>query len=683
MVAQAGLLAESNPSLAMLLALEADRLRPDPDSLGALETALVARPELLDTVHADTRYVHVLPDFSDPTGARIAGGTNDGRIVVEDTVSGLVVEEWKVSDGPVTGWGSPGQRYVAVPAGTEVLVRDPDGSVRTLVDDGVASAIIGFVPITGSPARPNEVWVATESGVRVVDVASGSTLRTLAVSAALISLSGDGTRLAVESSGPPWTVTVIDAETGKDVGPTVDLESSYGISLDQSGTRLALGSFGNGDVHLVDVTTGRTLGEPLLGENLRFAFNASGSRLAAASSTGVIRVFDTATGSAVGRDLKVGEGAVGLAFSSDDKTLLAISPGGDIQVLDLAGRSKLSRPVVWDHVWAAAFSPDGTILAMPSTLDNDVALVDAATGEIQRVLHPAQHFLNWGQGVTDGVFRPAFSPDGTAIAIGSAASDGNAAEIEIFSVSDGRSLRRLPVPGVPFLGEPLAWSPDGRVIAATSAHEGVIRVDSTTGARLDDVALPRPLLVWQLAYDADGRLLVSASFGTTLVYDSSGHLIDTYADISFATWAPSGSVVLPGYTTGAIKLIDVTTGKQDGQTFAGPKTFTVPAVSPDGRRGVAITGTNVLRLWDVETGDTIGVPILLSSEGAWNAVSNGTIAVASDPEHHGMAIWDLDPAVWRVRACEAAGRNLTHDEWARFLPESEPYHATCAQYPAG
>ena len=48
-----------------------------------------------------------------------------------------------------------------------------------------------------------------------------------------------------------------------------------------------------------------------------------------------------------------------------------------------------------------------------------------------------------------------------------------------------------------------------------------------------------------------------------------------------------------------------------------------------------------------------------------------------------MMIWDLDPAVWRVRACEAAGRNLTHDEWTKFLPEGEPYHVTCPQYPAG
>ena len=48
-----------------------------------------------------------------------------------------------------------------------------------------------------------------------------------------------------------------------------------------------------------------------------------------------------------------------------------------------------------------------------------------------------------------------------------------------------------------------------------------------------------------------------------------------------------------------------------------------------------------------------------------------------------MILWDLDPAAWRVRACESAGRNLTKDEWQNFLPEGEPYHATCPQYDPG
>ena len=43
-------------------------------------------------------------------------------------------------------------------------------------------------------------------------------------------------------------------------------------------------------------------------------------------------------------------------------------------------------------------------------------------------------------------------------------------------------------------------------------------------------------------------------------------------------------------------------------------------------------------------------------------------------------VWDLDMASWADVACQAAGRNMTRQEWAQFLPH-DPYRATCAQWP--
>ena len=120
-----------------------------------------------------------------------------------------------------------------------------------------------------------------------------------------------------------------------------------------------------------------------------------------------------------------------------------------------------------------------------------------------------------------------FSPDGTQIAVGSAAKRSGPAEIEVFSVPDGRSLRRLPVPGVPFIGEPSRWSPDGRAHRG-AYHEQVIEVDSTTGERLDDLALPGLEGVGQVADGDDGRLLVAGGLpGTAFVSDASGFLLKT------------------------------------------------------------------------------------------------------------------------------------------------------------
>ncbi len=92
--------AESNPGQSMLLALEADRLRPGRDTLGALKATLVARPAVTNRVAGDTPFVHVV---GDPNGTTISGGTWDGRVVVEELATGRVVDEWKITDGPVVG----------------------------------------------------------------------------------------------------------------------------------------------------------------------------------------------------------------------------------------------------------------------------------------------------------------------------------------------------------------------------------------------------------------------------------------------------------------------------------------------------------------------------------------------------------------------------------------------------
>ena len=108
--------------------------------------------------------------------------------------------------------------------------------------------------------------------------------------------------------------------------------------------------------------------------------------------------------------------------------------------------------------------------------------------------------------------------------------------------------------------------------------------------------------------------------GIAFVFDRSGRAIKTYAppDHSYLTgaWGPDGTLVLPDYRTGEIRVVDPATDHQTGAVYAGPAGFTEVAVGPDGRgglRGVAASTANVISLWDVETGQAIGDPIVASS----------------------------------------------------------------------
>ena len=77
-----------------------------------------------------------------------------------------------------------------------------------------------------------------------------------------------------------------------------------------------------------------------------------------------------------------------------------------------------------------------------------------------------------------------------------------------------------------------------------------------------------------------------------------------------------GTLVLPDYRTGEIRVVDPATDHQTGKVYAGPPGFVQVAVAPDGHGGlggVEASAANVISLWDVATGQQIGDPIEASS----------------------------------------------------------------------
>jgi hypothetical protein len=45
-----------------------------------------------------------------------------------------------------------------------------------------------------------------------------------------------------------------------------------------------------------------------------------------------------------------------------------------------------------------------------------------------------------------------------------------------------------------------------------------------------------------------------------------------------------------------------------------------------------------------------------------------------------VRLWDVDPHSWRQRACVIANRNLTREEWWKYMGD-EPYRKTCPELP--
>ena len=105
------------------------------------------------------------------------------------------------------------------------------------------------------------------------------------------------------------------------------------------------------------------------------------------------------------------------------------------------------------------------------------------------------------------------------------------------------------------------------------------------------------------------------------------------------------------------------------------------ALSPDGKTLASGGDDDVITLWDVEARQRIGQPL----EGHVSGVSS----IAFSPDAKSLAagdgagtviLWDVDLESWLTRACVIANRNLTQEEWERFMGD-EPYRATCPNAP--
>ncbi|MGW2158435.1 WD40 repeat domain-containing protein [Nonomuraea sp. NPDC001699] len=199
----------------------------------------------------------------------------------------------------------------------------------------------------------------------------------------LRALNRDGTRVAVTLERDTFgasTVSVVDAATGKTAGKPV--ETPLGIR------HLAFGSDGNSSmamsyrpvpeslderVDLWDLTGPRFLRrlEGDAGVIDALAFSGDGTRIAAATSDGSVRLWNAATGRPSGSPVPTGQGIVSLlAFAPDGRTLMSSGGRGawraadhrTMRRWDIASGRAVGPPIEGGFK-AVAFTPDGARMA--------------------------------------------------------------------------------------------------------------------------------------------------------------------------------------------------------------------------------------------------------------------------------------------------------------------------------
>jgi WD40 repeat protein len=232
----------------------------------------------------------------------------------------------------------------------------------------------------------------------------------------------------------------------------------------------------------------------------------------------------------------------------------------------------------------------------------------------------------------------------------------------------------------------LGFSPSRKILAAGD-DRGRVRLWSLDPEKyLGETSEIHQGIVYGLAFNPDGSRLASGGQDSLIrLWDVQsrkrvlpplrGHE-DTVSGLAFS---PDGQILASSSVDRTVRLWNPRTGRRRrGTPLSGPETsLTGVAFDAEGSLLGASSLDGKIFLWDVESLRSIGRGVRGVGE-AFN--------LAFDPKGKFLAsgnsvsgrLFDLRYETWRSEACRIVGRNMTTEEWKKYLGW-EPYQETCPE----
>lgn len=527
-----------------------------------------------------------------------------------------------------------------------------EGSVTRLAfspNGKILASISGWIKVVGE--------VKHDSWISVWNIETGQhkyePLRGHDGAVACLAFSLDGEILL--SGGHDGMITFWDAETGSLLQGTSPISQGQNgvtsIALAPDGGTLASGS-PDGSIVLWQ------LGKKAVPEALKvhqqaimgLVYSPDGGTLASASLDKSVILWNLRGGELRSEPLRVHNGViVGVAFDQSGSSLLSGDSDGEVALLnlDIGVAAPLYQPAQKHEskIWSMAFSSDLLTAASSYLLDKTIRIWNPITGEAK-----CQPLTSDAR-----IATIALSPDGTMLAYvsGQAIPIEGKGEILLWDIAQAELRAKFPC-GLHGLVTSLAFSQNGSTLASGCWDGSVLLWNLVKDEGKTEPLYSHQEPVLSLAFSPDGKTLASGS----------------------GQWFGQGknTIILWDIERGQCKFTPLRAHKNDIASIA---------FSPDGSKLASASGSihsNVgdadIRLWDVASGFPLSPPLLGHRDIVrCVAFSPDGKLLASGSKDGTIILWNMDLNDWVKFAALKADRELTPEEWERYLPD-EPYHKT-------
>ncbi len=252
----------------------------------------------------------------------------------------------------------------------------------------------------------------------------------------------------------------------------------------------------------------------------------------------------------------------------------------------------------------------------------------------------------------------AFSPDGRRLVSGSWDRT-----VKSWDISTGE---QLTLGGKKKEIQALAFSRDGRFLAAENSSDNTALLDSTTGQEIRALATDKPLgtlgsdWVYSIAFSPDDRWLASGIDDKTVrIWDvKTGQkvrdLIGLHRPVIYIAFSPDGRLLATGDDEKSIRIWDPSNGEQIYKLSGHKKVIYAVAFSSNNRWLASASADKTVKLWDLKSGREAHT---LAGHG--NVVTS--LAFSSDGRWLVSGSWDKTIKIWDVETGKEIQTLAGHD----------------------